>query len=57
MVAVQGPIIMAHPSFIHSFITLRLTIYRQSVRLGHKPLETHDQYFFFKSTLAFIVFM
>jgi hypothetical protein len=27
-------------------ITLRLAVYRQSVRLGAKPLETHDQYFF-----------
>jgi hypothetical protein len=24
-------------------VTLRLTVYRQSVRLGVKPLETHDQ--------------
>jgi hypothetical protein len=24
-------------------VTLRLAIYRQSVRLGDKPLETHDQ--------------
>jgi hypothetical protein len=24
-------------------ITLRLAVYRQSVRLGYKPLETHDQ--------------
>jgi hypothetical protein len=23
--------------------TLRLAVYRQSVRLGDKPLETHDQ--------------
>jgi hypothetical protein len=29
-------------------ITLRLAVYRQSVRLGDKTLETHDQYFFFK---------
>jgi hypothetical protein len=27
-------------------VTLRLAVYRQSVRLGDKPLETHDQYFF-----------
>jgi hypothetical protein len=24
-------------------VTLRLAVYRQSVRLGDKPLETHDQ--------------
>jgi hypothetical protein len=29
-------------------ITLTLAVYRQSVRLGAKPLETHDQYFFFQ---------
>jgi hypothetical protein len=27
-------------------VTLRLAIYRQSVRLGAKPLEDHDQIFF-----------
>jgi hypothetical protein len=27
-------------------VTLRLAIYRQSVRLGDKPLKTHDQHFF-----------
>jgi hypothetical protein len=27
-------------------VTLRLAVYRQSVRLGTKPLETHNQYFF-----------
>jgi hypothetical protein len=26
-------------------VTLRLAVYRQSVRLGDKPLETPDQYF------------
>jgi hypothetical protein len=26
-------------------VTLRLAVYSQSVRLGAKPLETHDQYF------------
>jgi hypothetical protein len=26
--------------------TLRLAVCRQSIRLGEKPLETHDQYFF-----------
>jgi hypothetical protein len=29
-------------------VTLRLAVYRQSVRLGVKPLETHDQIFFFQ---------
>jgi hypothetical protein len=29
-------------------VTLRLAVYRQSVRLGTKPLETHDQRFFFQ---------
>jgi hypothetical protein len=28
-------------------ITLRLAVYRKSVRLGDKSLETHDQYFCF----------
>jgi hypothetical protein len=28
-------------------VTLRLAVYRQSVRLGAKPLETYDQYLFF----------
>jgi hypothetical protein len=28
--------------------TLRLAVYSQSVRLGDKPLETHDQHFFFQ---------
>jgi hypothetical protein len=28
--------------------TLRLAVYRQSVRLGDKPLETHDRRFFFQ---------
>jgi hypothetical protein len=28
-------------------VTLRLAVYRQSVRLGVRPLETHDQIFFF----------
>jgi hypothetical protein len=27
-------------------VTLRLTVYRQSVRLGVRPLEAHDQRFF-----------
>jgi hypothetical protein len=28
-------------------VTLRLAAYRQTVRLGVKPLETHDQRLFF----------
>jgi hypothetical protein len=28
-------------------VTLQLAVYRQSVCLGIKPLETHDQRFFF----------
>jgi hypothetical protein len=28
-------------------VTLRLTVYRQSVHLGDKPLETHNQNFYF----------
>jgi hypothetical protein len=36
-------------------VTLRLAVYRQSVRLGVKPLETHDQTFlFFNLTPALI---
>jgi hypothetical protein len=27
-------------------VTLRLAVYRQLVRVGNKPLETHDQHFF-----------
>jgi uncharacterized protein YhhL (DUF1145 family) len=39
-------------------VTLRLVIYRQSVRLGDKPLETHDTVIlFFNRTLAVIVLM
>jgi hypothetical protein len=32
-------------------VTLRLAVYRQSVRLGVKPLETHVQIFFFSAEL------
>jgi hypothetical protein len=28
-------------------ITIRLVVYHQSVRLGTKPLETHDHNFYF----------
>jgi hypothetical protein len=34
-------------------ITLRLVVYRQSVRLGAKPLESHDQYFFKVNTCGY----
>jgi hypothetical protein len=37
-------------------VTLRLAVYRQSVRLGAKPLEAHDQHFFFNWTLAISLF-
>jgi hypothetical protein len=37
-------------------VTLHPAVYRQSVRPGVKPLETHDQYFF-NRTLAVIVLM
>jgi hypothetical protein len=33
----------------HSYDTLRLVVYRQSVRYDDKPLGTHDQYFFFST--------
>jgi hypothetical protein len=38
-------------------VALRLAVYRQSVYLRAKPLETHDQYFFFNWILAVIVLM
>jgi hypothetical protein len=34
-------------------VTLRLAVYRESVRLGAKPLETHDQYFFQLNTCSY----
>jgi hypothetical protein len=38
-------------------VTLRLAVYRQSVRLGAEPLEAHDQvsffFFFFFATELF----
>jgi hypothetical protein len=37
------------PTELKVEVTLRLAVYRQSVRLGIKILETHDQYFFFSS--------
>jgi hypothetical protein len=47
-----------HSSLAHRFsvrVTLRKAVYPQSVRLGDKPLETHDQYSFFNWTLDAIV--
>jgi hypothetical protein len=32
-------------------VALRLAVYRQSVRLGARPLETHDQRFLFPAEL------
>jgi hypothetical protein len=34
-------------------VTSRLAIYCQAVSLGDKPLETHDQYFFFQLNTCF----
>jgi hypothetical protein len=45
------------PSKVKIKVTLRLVVYRQSVRLDAKPLETHDQSFFLSWTLALIVLM
>jgi hypothetical protein len=39
---------------VRVIVTLRLAVYLQSVRLGDKPLETHDQHFF-NWILAFTV--
>jgi hypothetical protein len=36
-------------------VALRMAVYRQSVRLGAKPFETHGQNFIFNWTLAVIV--
>jgi hypothetical protein len=34
-------------------VTLRLAVYRQSVRLGYKPLEIHDQQLFLQLNTCF----
>jgi hypothetical protein len=34
------------PNFVRVKFTLRLAVYRQLVRLGDKPLQTNEQYFF-----------
>jgi hypothetical protein len=36
--------VKAHFQIQRFRVTLRLAVYRPSVRLGDKPLETHDQY-------------
>jgi hypothetical protein len=36
-----------HETVVKVKVTLRLAVYRQSVRLGAKPLEDQDQSFFF----------
>jgi hypothetical protein len=39
-------------------VTLRLAVHRQSIRLGDKPLETHDKAILFsKLTIVVIVLM
>jgi hypothetical protein len=35
------------PFWFRVRVNFRPAVYSQSVRLGDKPLETHDQYFFF----------
>jgi hypothetical protein len=40
-----------HHSSIKVKVTLRLAVYRQSVRLGAKPLEAQDQRFFYPNEL------
>jgi hypothetical protein len=46
-----------HPNFeileSESRVTLQLAVYRQSVRLGFKPFETHDQYLFQLNTSGY----
>jgi hypothetical protein len=37
---------LSSESRVRKRVTLRLAVYRQSVLLGDKPLETNDQYFF-----------
>jgi hypothetical protein len=34
-----------------------MVVFRQSVRLGPKPLETHDQYFFQLNTWGYILYV
>jgi hypothetical protein len=42
---------------VRVIVTLRLAVYRQSVRLGVEPLKTHGQNFFLNWTPAVIVLM
>jgi hypothetical protein len=39
--------VIACSYYVSESVTLRLGVYRQSVRLGDKTLETHDQNFYF----------
>jgi hypothetical protein len=41
----SGPSAVGHMTKIKVKVTLRLAVYRQSVRLGAKLLEAHDQRF------------
>jgi hypothetical protein len=49
--------ILLYECWVRIRVTLRLAVYCHSANLGDKPLETHDQYFFFKSTVAVTVLM
>jgi hypothetical protein len=44
---------VVHPEYYKSDVRVRVTLqlaaYRQSVRLGDKPLEVHDQNFYFST--------
>jgi hypothetical protein len=42
----SGPQLKSSKVKVKVRVALRLAVYRQSVRLGVKPLETHDQTFF-----------
>jgi hypothetical protein len=41
-------VLKSHEAQIRIIVTLRLTVYCQSIRLRYKPLETHDQHLFFQ---------
>jgi hypothetical protein len=60
----HSPTTSLHSTELHSVkvkvrvkVTLRLAVYRQSVHLGVKPLESHDHRFFFHWTLKVTVLM
>jgi hypothetical protein len=40
------PRVFKHLKIVKVKVTLRLAVYRKSVRLGAKPIEDHDQSFF-----------